>query len=106
LAYGDYHLPYVSPEEIASRTKYACMKISVARCARVSYLNHDGKRDVQSEFELFERLLNADPPHLSPFEHVACPSEKIEKGNFGYWKQFRHSLEEIGKFNLQPSMLY
>jgi hypothetical protein len=94
LAIGDYHLPYVLPEEIGSRTMYACMKMSVARCARVSYLNHDGERNVQSDFALFERLYTAKPPHLSPFEHVACATDQNEKGNFSGWKQLRHSLSE------------
>ena len=47
-------------------------KISVARCARVSYLTHDGKRNIEKDLELFERLRTSG--HYSPFEHVATPS--------------------------------
>lgn len=46
-------------------------RISVARCARVSYLTHDGKRDIEKDLELFEKLRTSG--HWSPFEHVATP---------------------------------
>lgn len=81
-------------------------KISVARCARVSYLTHDGKRDVEKDLELFERLRTSG--HWSPFEHVATPyfnvtnheslvegitweepRENLRSGNFIGWKQYR-----------------
>ena len=54
--------------------KNAC-KISVARCARVSYLTHDGKRDHAKDVELYDRLLGGGANgHWSPFEHVATPA--------------------------------
>lgn len=66
-------------------------KISVARCARVSYLTHDGKRDIEKDLELFEKLRTSG--HWSPFEHVATPSPLNDKnersGNFRGWCQFR-----------------
>lgn len=46
-------------------------RISVARCARVSYLTHDGKRDIEADLNLYERLKNSG--HYSPFEHIATP---------------------------------
>jgi hypothetical protein len=49
-------------------------KISVARCARVSYLTHDGKRDLQADVDLHDKLLSSG--HLSPFEHVARPLDE------------------------------
>ena len=66
-------------------------KISVARCARVSYLTHDGVRNVQEDINLYEKLINAIPPHDSPLEHVATPCSK-GSGNFKGWKQFRHEI--------------
>jgi thymidylate synthase ThyX len=80
--------------------------ISVARCARVSYLTHDGKRDIVKDLELFERLKTSG--HWSPFEHVATPNFKAEKiyifkpdtvnvdlqsGNFFGWKQYRKEFQ-------------
>lgn len=47
-------------------------KVSVGRCARVSYLTHDGKRDLQADIDLHDKLLASG--HLSPFEHVARPA--------------------------------
>lgn len=100
LFYGDWHLPYIQPEEVATRSVYACMAISTARCARVSYLNHDGTMNAYRDMELFNKLKDAMPPHLSPFEHVARPTDKGEevKGNFKGWIQFRHSLEELADY--------
>ncbi len=55
-------------------------KVSVGRCARVSYLTHDGKRDLAQDVRLHDQLLAAG--HMSPFEHVAGPMNKDE---FDYW---------------------
>lgn len=65
-------------------------KISAARCARVSYLSHEGKRDIGKDLELYNKLASAEPMHASPFEHVATPAYHGEYcGNFQGWKQFR-----------------
>lgn len=45
------------------------VKIATARCARVSYLTHDGRRDTEADLALHDRLLKAG--HMSPFEHCA-----------------------------------
>ncbi len=70
----------------------ACDKrrVSVARCARVSYLTHEGKRDVEADITLHNRLQESG--HWSPFEHVACTDEadRGQGGNFGRgWCQYR-----------------
>lgn len=95
-------------------------KISVARCARVSYLTHEGKRDIEKDLELFERLRTSG--HWSPFEHVATPYYKdlmssqpvidnlneginegfelwgkwinLRSGNFTGWKQYRKEFQD------------
>ena len=67
-------------------------KISVARCARVSYLTHEGKRDQEKDLELFQRLADGSGfGHYSPFEHVATPTASPEErsGPFRGWRQFR-----------------
>ena len=64
-------------------------KVSVGRCARVSYLTHDGKRDPQADIELCDRLLQSR--HLSPFEHVARPFTEEE------WTTVRRIQHEIRK---------
>lgn len=53
------------------------LKISVARCARISYLTHDGQIDYKKDIELYDRLVANNPKHLSPTEHQArVPTEE------------------------------
>lgn len=97
LGPNDWHTPYVREDEldldVATR-----MRISAARCARVSYLTHDGRRDLSADEELYARLVTADPPHWSPLEHVARPlgPDEAPKGNFWGWRQLRHDVEDGG----------
>jgi thymidylate synthase ThyX len=71
---GEWHLPYVSDEERAAFSNLDCVKMSVARCARVSYLTNDGlKPSIGQDFALFERLVGVTPLHASPSEHQATP---------------------------------
>ena len=72
----EYHLPYITDEERADSlyTISDLIECSVARCARVSYNNHDGSAcDVESDLKLHD-LLRAHR-HMSPFEHVATPRD-------------------------------
>jgi len=77
LDYGDWHLPLVQDDEawptdgITYFTIDNVVKVCVGRCARVSYLTHDGKRDPRADIELCERLQKAG--HMSPMEHCARP---------------------------------
>ncbi len=105
---GEWHTPYIQKDEenLSRRTK---VKLSAARCARVSYLTHDGIRDTEKDLDLYNKLTTANPPHLSPLEHVATPyKENCVKiispnkirlvsvlGNFLGWKQLRHQEENI-----------
>lgn len=101
LDVGDYHLPYITDEdrqevsERYARTQeqednpyYIIRLVSTARCARVSYLTHNGKRDIEEDTNLGRRLMTNQ--HWSPFEHVAeATGDKRRWGNFVGWKQFR-----------------
>jgi hypothetical protein len=89
---GEWHLPYLDDWELKSMPVVQAKQVSVARCARTSYLTQDGKRDVAEDLNLYRRLLHASPPHWSPFEHVATPAVPDEpvKGNFTGWHQLRH----------------
>lgn len=107
IGWDGWHVPLVHDEDVAEIKKrlgvepYTAMDvirhllmISVARCARVSYLTHDGVRDIEKDIELFERLRDHTPPHASPFEHVATPSRTLDTpGNFTGWTQLRHIME-------------
>jgi len=67
-------------------------KISTGRCARVSYLTHDGRRDIGEDIALHDRL--AASGHWSPFEHVATATTTTNLGgNFGpRWIQYRKTF--------------
>lgn len=108
-------LGHLSDTELGNYVQEIKKKISVACCARVSYLTHDGKRNIEKDLELFERLRTSG--HWSPFEHVATPfifnqehfenellmagrpirkmqmaddfDPNLRSGNFLGWKQFR-----------------
>lgn len=122
---GEWHLPLLQPDEFVlpddspewndpigfSCTQFRiddAKRISVGRCARVSYLTHDGRRDPMADIELSARLHASG--HMSPFEHVARPltnQDIIERklsrtapfvGNFRGWLQFRKELANEDNF--------
>ena len=91
VPYGGWHLPYLQPED-QHVSRWVHQRLSAARCARVSYLTHDGRRDTQADLDLYTRLVEADPPHASPLEHPATPARPgaAVPGNFRGWRQLRH----------------
>jgi hypothetical protein len=92
VGWGQWHLPFTTAEERESLALPVLKCVSAARSARVSYLTHDGTRSIDADLDLFERLRSADPPHASPFEHVATPCDFPARGCFVGWRQFRHEL--------------
>lgn len=94
VAPGEWHLPLIRPEDHEEgRSTEDLLKVSVGRCARVSYLTHAGVRDLDADIELYERLLSSG--HMSPLEHPAQPlsAEELEagewSGNFRGWRPYR-----------------
>lgn len=91
----DIHLPLFGITGDESITLDERPKVSTARCARVSYLTHDGLRDPDADIVLHDRL--ATSGHWSPFEHVAFPSLSYTSsmgGNFGSgWTQYRKTFQ-------------
>lgn len=104
-----WHLPYVTwaeRMEYADQPRYLA-KLSAARCARVSYLTHDGKQpDPEKDLALYERLVGSRPLHASPVEHQAFPDvfraegdlddgwmAQNLHGNFVGWVQYRKIVE-------------
>jgi thymidylate synthase ThyX len=92
---SDWHLPYITLEEKQDLGLSAgeALSCSVARCARVSTLNHDGTAPVKSkDLDLAKTLENSG--HWSPFEHQAFPlrSSTQASGNFKGWFQYRQSF--------------
>lgn len=95
LLKGEWHLPYITPEEKVIYSITDLLKMSVARCARVSYLKHDGAQSTLDEdIKLHERLVGAEPRHSSPAEHQAQAfSSPTFVKNFKGWYQYRALLE-------------
>ena len=123
LKEGDWHLPYLDAEDLSNiyehlkkgriirdepsgvDTRMMACAISAARCARVSYLTHDGERPtIEKDMELYHHLVHANPPHMSPCEHQASPDKLSpgladwaradQHGNFTGWIQFRHLIKD------------
>lgn len=115
----DWHLPFIDDETIdlvtdevdkdttrmfsELRIKEILIKVSVARCARVSYLSFDtGKKStIAEDLILYERLVGSQPMHASPAEHQATPDQLMDNskwkrpqqhGNFKGWIQYRKTL--------------
>jgi hypothetical protein len=91
---NEMHLPYTSMEERATLTAEELIKISTARCARVSYLTHDGKRDISEDIRMFDETLWANG-HWSPMEHPAMATATVSPlSNFDSgWVQVRQFVE-------------
>lgn len=100
---GQWHLPYVLEEDRLGCRITDLIQISVARCARVSYLTHDGKpTTIAEDMALYDRLVRNHPIHASPAEHQATPDVKFvtdgswcnpnDHGNLVGWRQYRKYL--------------
>jgi thymidylate synthase ThyX len=76
LGPDEWHLPYIFPEDRAELDRTGLVQVSAARCARVSYLTHDGKRELAADTGLYARLFSDG--HVSPLEHPARPMTKLE----------------------------
>ena len=103
LTYGQWHLPFndkidttkidLDYDDGTWLFKTARIKIATARCARLSYNNHDGEIDYQKDIELHDKLLKSK--HASPMEHCAqCQNNDKWYANFKGWKSYRKFLEE------------
>lgn len=73
-----WHLPFTDFDDHHLGTE-ALIQVSVGRSARVSYLNHDGKRDHQADIDLAARCRKG---HMAPWEHVARPMTEDEREMF------------------------
>lgn len=116
---GEWHLPYIRPEDHRhaydhlkrgritrdepSQTQIMQMllKMSTARCARISYRAFDGSESpVEKDVELFQKLLISTPLHASPAEHIASPDVLVDNAwqnpqyhaNFHGWIQYRRTI--------------
>ena len=113
LKAGQWHLPYIqeedwnavnsAPDETGDLAVTTLLKISAARCARISYEPFDGDGSFEKELQRYKLLIENQPVHASPVEHQATPDFKYldnEMGemvwnnpkshrNFVGWQQYR-----------------
>lgn len=110
LKVGEWHLPYIDiavDVQAVSANRHlfgdrhlmdVLPKISAGRCARLSYLTHEDKRDIMEDYRLYSRLAeravgDSNPRHLSPTEHPAQVMEYAAwEGNFCGFKQLRKMI--------------
>lgn len=111
LKLGEWHLPYIKENDrdaayhFGKRDSEAywnvLKQVSAARCARTSYLTHDGRETTFEEDQaLFNRLVGSAPIHASPAEHQGTPDvlsggdwqNPSWHGNFVGWIQHRKQL--------------
>lgn len=110
---GQWHLPYVVEEDYdyvieLNRSNFGghdyyqncytkLAEMSVARCARVSYFTHEGKKPtIDQDLSLYRKLVKAKPLHASPAEHQAKVVQvPIHNSNFARSRflQFRKMIE-------------
>lgn len=94
LDVGQWHIPYVTANEVKEIGIENALKCSVARCARVSYLTHDKKQPLlEDDLKLYSRLIESTPMHASPAEHQGKAwSAPQQCGNFTGFMQYRKTL--------------
>lgn len=131
LQYGQWHLPFVPDDQMCGfefKPQYGnsydpryhesveglpdLIKFSAARCAWVSYENHDKDGTPEALLATWKRLFAEIPIHASPVEHQATPiplghihlsGMDLWHSNLKGWVQARKLLkyEEITKY--EPS---
>lgn len=92
-----YHIPFVD-DSLITNDDYCdmlyAMKLSTARCARVSYFLRDGTQDNEKDLELHDRLVGSEPIHASPTEHQAIAIDNEYNRNFFGWSMYRNLVEK------------
>jgi hypothetical protein len=95
---------HMSPAEFNEAKDHMKRKIAIARCARVSYLNYEGKDDYLADITLCDRLFGSVPRHLSPTEHVAMALDSNTFiGNFRGFRQYRKLFAGEDGSNIQTN---
>lgn len=86
-----FHIPYVRDPD--SRPVVVQMLASARRCRRVSYLRQGVEVAMLEDAREGLSGLKEDPPHLSPYEHMAAASDGRRCANFDGWMSLRWSFE-------------
>ncbi|WP_062120267.1 hypothetical protein [Aureimonas sp. AU40] len=90
---GDWHLPYADRDEdfeaacdfvregsrrivLRHEALPILRKLSVARCARLTYAPFNGEGSIEAEIKRHDTLVVSQPVHASPAEHQATPDKR------------------------------
>lgn len=96
LTPGEWHIPMFDDSMAELELSYKKV-VATARCARVSYCNHDGSvSNLDNDARLHNSLL--ENGHLSPFEHCAMAIGNHwgqDTRNFRGWYSYRAELEDM-----------
>ena len=98
LKTGEWHLPYVLEDEREHFPSMTLCKISAGRSCRVSYLNHDGTKNVEKDIALAESITEAG--HMGALEHTCMATPNVRHGNLTGFKQYRKTLQAEYDFGL------
>ena len=102
---GEWHLPFADQYLAEGLTTDQLLKISTARCCRVSYLNFEGNIDHEKDYELHDDSVVKG--HWSPFEHQAqsVGYRGARFGNFRGWSQYRKCFPNENRTQLDINKL-
>lgn len=93
---GDTNLGSDEKDILKKHNLEKLMRLSSARCARISYLNHNNEYSIDKDLELANKLITLS--HHSPQEHCCISSlDNLSWRNLKGWLQFRVMLEEDRK---------
>ena len=92
---GEWHMPYVSAVERQQLDLFTCIRLSAARCARISIEPFDGDASIVKEIGRHDLLVGSEPIHASPTEHQAkvLDDEDRRVKNFVGFDQYRGYVE-------------
>lgn len=103
LHHGEWHIPFdidhdltfgLVVQEKGINILTGHLRVSVARCARISYFTFDSLSiDYKKDLELYDKLAASNPKHLSPTEHQARVPTEQELDHFSS----RYMTHEVGK---------
>jgi len=101
LTEKEWHLPFITDEEKTQYDNETLKLVSAARCARVSYLNHDKRSpSIEDDLKVAYKLLfpkDGGSPHYSPWEHICRPTEAVGTRTAAYnlrgWQSMRYELD-------------
>lgn len=103
---GQWHLPLVTIDELGGLEVETTKKLSVSRCARVSYDKQHEEESIEKSLERYDRLVSSG--HLSPLEHAATPISafggrdpyQLFYGNLRGWRSHRNEIPYEYDFSL------